>query len=93
MRVSPIWVSDADDRECALTAPPIYTMCPPSLSQSHFDLEADLNALSEKGIDHLRKDLGEMDADCLEALRSAVHENYPQFIRASQVGFLESGPL
>ncbi|KAK9823889.1 hypothetical protein WJX72_006201 [[Myrmecia] bisecta] len=49
-----------------------------------FDLESDLQGLSEKGIDTLRSDLAAIDAECAEEIKKTVHEHYHQFIHASQ---------
>ena len=44
-----------------------------------------LQGLTEKGIDTLRADLAQVDSECAEEIRKTVHENYKQFIQASQV--------
>ena len=46
-----------------------------------------LQGLTEKGIDTLRADLAQVDSECAEEIRKTVHENYKQFIQASQVRY------
>ena len=51
----------------------------------HCSITCGLQGLTEKGIDTLRADLAQVDSECAEEIRKTVHENYKQFIQASQV--------
>ncbi|GAB4815597.1 hypothetical protein N2152v2_002643 [Parachlorella kessleri] len=51
--------------------------------EGSYNLDANLDALTEKGLDNLRGELGQLDAEVLEALRKAVHAQYPLFIKAT----------
>lgn len=52
---------------------------------SGLNLDADVAAMSEKGLHELRADLGQLDAEVSAELRRTLADNYQPFIHASQV--------
>ena len=70
-------------RGCTLSCAPADSRC--WLCAGFAASTCGLQGLTEKGIDTLRADLAQVDSECAEEIRKTVHENYKQFIQASQV--------
>eukprot|EP00887_Chlorella_sp_A99_P003391 scaffold7.g3391.t1 len=51
--------------------------------EGRFDVEGDIGALTEKGVESLRADLSALDAEVAEHLKRAVQEQCADFVRAT----------
>lgn len=72
--------------DCTLSlAPPSAAGAGERLDQSGLNLDADVAAMSEKGLHELRSDLAQLDAEVSAELRRTLADNYQPFINASQV--------